>query len=422
MSDRVSRRIEQLVREEWPRLVATLVHELGDLAMAEDAAQDAAEVALRRWLDDGIPDRPGAWITTVARRRAVDRIRREKRGREKAAELAQLEERLAAPAVNLDSEADPSVPKHNNMLRDEQLALIFGCCHPALSVEAQIALTLRSVGGLTTSEIARGFMIPESTMAQRLVRAKRKIATAAIPFRIPEDQELLARVRVVHHVLYLIFNEGYLASHGDDLARADLTAEAIRLSRLLVELLHDDAETHGQLALFLFIESRRSARADQAGDLILLADQNRELWDRACIEQATAALDRALALQRPGPYQLEAAINALHAAAPSEDDTDWAQITMLYGELRRYRPTPVTSLNHAVAVAMVQGPAAGLELLNEPDLAESLGGYRYYHAARADLLRRLDDPTAVEAYERALTLTEGEPERRFLRRRIKELQ
>ncbi len=412
MTDSINQRIEQLVREEWPRLVATLVRELGDLSMAEDAAQDAAEVALRRWLDDGIPDRPGAWITTVARRRALDRIRREKRGREKVAQLAKLEERLA----------EVPQPKTSNMLRDEQLSLIFGCCHPALSVEAQIALTLRSVGGLTTPEIARGFVVAEATMAQRLVRAKRKIATAAIPFRIPDDQELLARVQVVHHVLYLIFNEGYLTSHGQDLQRNDLTAEGIRLSRLLAELLHDDAETHGQLALFLFIESRRSARSDGEGDLILLADQDRDRWDRALIDEATATLDRAMALQRPGPYQLEAAINALHAEADSEQTTDWAQIALLYGELTRHRPTAVTALNHAVAVAMAEGPEVGLARLDQSDLAESLKDYRYYHAARADLLRRLGDPAARGAYERALTLTEGEPERRFLRRRIEELQ
>ncbi|MCL4131243.1 UNVERIFIED_CONTAM: hypothetical protein GTU68_010755 [Idotea baltica] len=385
--------------------------ELGDLSLAEDAAQDAAEVALRRWLDDGIPDRPGAWITTVARRRALDRIRREKRGQEKMLQLAQLEARLA----------DTPPSKSANMLRDEQLGLIFGCCHPALSVEAQIALTLRSVGGLTTAEIARGFLVPESTMAQRLVRAKRKIATAAIPFRIPEDAELLARVRVVHHVLYLTFNEGYLTSHGDDLHRSQLTAEAIRLSRLLVELLNDDAETHGQLALFLFIESRRPARADGQGDLILLPDQDRSLWDQSLIADATATLDRALALETPGPYQLEAAVNALHAESKSEDDTDWPQIAMLYTALCRYRPTPVTLLNHAVAVALAEGPAVGLEILDEPELAASLHDYRYYHAARADLLRRLGDPEAFAAYERALVLTESEPERRFLRRRIEEL-
>ncbi len=414
MVDPVNHRIEQLVRDEWPKLVATLVGELGDLGLAEDAAQDAAEVALRRWLDDGIPDRPGAWITTVARRRAVDRIRREKLGQEKAAQLARLQARMA---INDGAEAGHGA----NMLRDEQLALIFGCCHPALSVEAQIALTLRAVGGLTTAEIARGFVVPEPTMAQRLVRAKRKIATAAIPFRIPDDAELLSRLGVVHHVLYLIFNEGYVASRGHDHVRDDLTAEAIRLSRLLATLLNDDAETHGQLALFLFIESRRPARTDAAGDIVLLADQDRSLWDRHLIAEASAALERAMALASPGPYQLEAAINGLHAEAASEVDTDWAQIVLLYRELSRRRPTPVTTLNLAVAVALAGGPAAGLELLDAPDLAAELAEYRYYHSARADLLRRLDDPAAGDAYRRALQLTDSEPERRFLAQRLDQL-
>lgn len=393
-------------------MVATLVGELGDLSLAEDAAQDAAEVALKRWLDEGIPDRPGAWITTVARRRAVDRIRREKMGKEKATKLARLEARL---------DDGPPV-KGANSLRDDQLSLIFGCCHPALSVEAQIALTLRSVGGLTTAEIARGFVVPESTMAQRLVRAKRKIASAAIPFRIPEDAELLSRIGVVHHVLYLIFNEGYSASHGAELFRADLTAEAIRLARLLADLLNDDAETHAQLALFLLIEARRDARTDSSGDLVLLADQNRTKWDRGLIDEGTASLDRAMAFGTPGPYQIEAAINALHGEAESEDGTDWMQIAMLYGSLRRFRPTPVTTLNLAVATALASGPQVGLDMLDDPELASELDNYRYFHSTRADLLRRLGDPAAVESYRRALALTENEPERRFLQKKLKELQ
>ncbi len=413
MTDPVNRRIEELVRDEWPRLVATLVGELGDLSLAEDAAQDAAEVALKRWLDEGIPDRPGAWITTVARRRAVDRIRREKLGKEKVAKLARLEARLA----------DGPPIKGANSLRDDQLSLIFGCCHPALSVEAQIALTLRSVGGLTTAEIARGFVVPEPTMAQRLVRAKRKIATAAIPFRIPDDSELLSRLGVVHHVLYLIFNEGYSASHGEDLMRSDLTGEAIRLARLLAELVNDDAETQGQLAMFLLIEARRPARTDQAGDLVLLTDQDRSRWDRALIEEGVAALDRAMTLGTAGPYQVEAAINALHAEAESEETTDWVQIAMLYGSLRRFKPTPITTLNLAVATALACDPQVGLDMLDDEELAGELDGYRYFHSTRADLLRRLDDRSAaVAAYRRALELTENEPERRFLHRRIEEQQ
>ena len=418
MSDRVNRQIEQLVRDEWPRLVATLVGELGDLALAEDAAQDAAEAALSSWLDDGIPDRPGAWITTVARRRAVDRIRRERTGKAKAEKLARLEARVGFddPAGAADD------ARTETMLRDEQLGLIFGCCHPALSIEAQVALTLRSVGGLTTTEIARAFLVPEATMAQRIVRAKRKIATAAIPFRIPEDAELLSRLGVVHQVLYLIFNEGYAASSGDNLIRQELATEAIRLSRLLASLLNDDAETHGQLALFLLIESRRNARVDKHRDLVLLGDQDRSLWDRGLIADGLAILDQALALGRPGAYQIEAAISALHAEAPTEQDTDWSQIVVLYRELQRHRPTPVTTLNLAVAVSFADCPAAALSMLDEPELASRLDNYLYYHSTRADLLRRLGDPAAAAVYRRALTLTGNEAERRFLSRRLVEVE
>lgn len=408
--------IDRLVRDEWPKLVAVLVRELGDLSLAEDAAQDAAEVALQRWHEDGIPDRPGAWITTVARRRAVDRIRRDAVGRRKAEDLARLEARLAFAS----SSDEPGATESGGVeLRDEQLALIFGCCHPALSVEAQVALTLRSIGGLTTAEIARGFVVPEPTMAQRLVRAKRKIATAAIPFRVPEDSELLGRVEVVHRVLYLIFNEGYSTSTGDDLQRFDLTAEAIRLSRLLAELLHDDAETLGQLALFLFIDARRAARSTSEGDLVLLGEQDRTLWDGRLIAEAGQLLARAMALGSPGPFQIEAAINALHAEAASESETDWAQIAALYGALRRHRPTSVVTLNQAVATALACGPELGLDMLDEPSLASELDRYHYYHSARADLLRRSGDTgRAITAYRRAIELVGNEPERRFLQSRI----
>jgi RNA polymerase sigma-70 factor (ECF subfamily) len=429
--DGVNRQIEELVRQEWPRLVATLVGQLGDLTLAEDAAQDAAEAALRSWLDDGVPDRPGAWITTVARRRAVDRIRREKRGREKIDLLTRMADR--APADGDDPEAavlarpGASVGRRGSSLvdepalRDDQLGLIFGCCHPALSVEAQIALTLRSVGGLTTAEIGRGFLVPEATMAQRLVRAKRKIAAAAIPFRIPDDAELLSRLGAVHHVLYLVFTEGHASARGPDHLRPDLTAEAIRLSRLLASLLNDDAETVGQLALFLFIEARREARLDERGDVVLLDDQDRTRWDGELIAEADRALQRALALGRPGPYQVEAAINALHAEAPTAAETDWPQIEALYRELVRHRPTPVTTLNLAVAAALARGPEVGLELLDEPALADRLDTYPYYHAARADLLRRLGRSEAAVAYRRAIEVTANEAEQRFLRRRLAEL-
>ncbi|MEM9654144.1 MAG: DUF6596 domain-containing protein, partial [Actinomycetota bacterium] len=346
------------------------------------------------------------------------RIRRERTGKEKAETLARLEARAAAedPAGVVDDHRPAGV------LRDEQLGLVFGCCHPALSVEAQLALTLRSVGGLTTGEIARAFLVPEATMAQRLVRAKRKIANAAIPFRIPEDAELLSRLGVVHQVFYLIFNEGYAASSGDELIRRDLTGEAIRLARLLASLVNDDPETHGQLALFLLIESRREARVDASGDLVLLGDQNRSLWDRGLIAEGVEALDRALAFGNPGPYQIEAAINAVHAEAAEESETDWVQIVALYRELRRHRPTPITTLNLAVAVSYADSPSAALGMLDEPELASRLDDYLYYHSTRADLLRRLGHPAAAEVYRRARTLTENEAEQRFLDGRLAELQ
>lgn len=406
--------VARLVRDEWPKLVATLMRDLGDLQAAEDAAQEAAEIALTRWLDDGIPDRPGAWITTVARRRAVDRIRRERRGREKMETLARLE-RLDL----VDAEAPMLSDKQ---LRDSQLGLFFGCCHPALSVEAQMALTLRSVAGLTTTEIAQAFLVPEPTMAQRLVRAKRKIATATIPFRIPDDHELLQRLTIVHRVLYLLFNEGYDASAGDDLLRADLTDEAIRLTRMLAGLVADDAETHGLLALMLHIDARRHARTAVDGSVVLLPDQDRSLWSQDLIAEGVAVLDHALRLERPGPTQVEAAIHALHNEASTPGETDWPQIVLLYAELHRLRPTPIVRLNHVVAIAMASGPDVGLGLLDEPDLSNDLDGYQYYHAARADLLRRLDrfDEAAI-SYERALELTTNEPERRFLNGRLSEI-
>lgn len=410
--------VADLVRDEWPKLVATLMRDLGDLQAAEDAAQEAAEIALTRWLDDGIPDRPGAWITTVARRRALDRIRRERRGREKMETLARLE--------RLDETGDTAMASpmlSDKQLRDSQLGLFFGCCHPALSVEAQMALTLRSVAGLTTAEIAQAFLVPEPTMAQRLVRAKRKIAAASIPFRIPDDVELLPRLAIVQRVLYLLFNEGYDASGGSDLLRVDLTDEALRLTRLLAALVVDDAETYGLLALMLNIDARRAARTDDDGSIVLLPDQDRSLWSQERIAEAAVALDHALRLEQPGPTQVEAAIHALHNDAASADDTDWSQIVLLYRELIRHRPTSVVSLNHAVAVAMADGPAAGLTLLDEQELAASLVGYHYYHAARADLLRRLGrNDDAAASYEQALELTSNEAEQRFLAGRLAELR
>ena len=386
--------------------MATLYRDLGDLGAAEDAAQEAAALALTKWLDDGIPDRPGAWITTVARRKAVDRIRRERTGRDKTELLGRLEEPLAdaAPAT------------------DDQLGLFFGCCHPALSVEAQIALTLRSLGGLTTAEIARGFLVSEPTMAQRIVRAKRKIASAAIPFRIPDESEMIDRLGVIHHVLYLVFNEGAYPTSGSLTARVDLAEEAIRLAGLLAELMNDDAESLALHSLFLMIHARRAARLAGADEPVLLPDQNRMLWSRELIDEGQAQLDRALRLDRPGPYQVEAAIQALHNEAPTADATDWVQIAALYRRLADWRPTPVVALNHAVAVAEADEPAAGLALLDDPSISAPLAGYAHFHAARADLLRRLDrTEEAAAEYRLALDTIEHEADRRFLQRRLDEV-
>ncbi|MEZ5167741.1 MAG: DUF6596 domain-containing protein [Acidimicrobiales bacterium] len=398
------------MRAEWPRLMATLARDLGDLAAAEDAAQDAAAIALERWIDDGIPDRPGAWITTVARRRALDRIRRERTGRAKSELLARLEEPFT----------DAVAPS-----RDDQLGLFFGCCHPALGVEAQIALTLRCVGGLTTAEIARAFLVPEATVAQRVVRAKRKIAAATIPFRVPTGPEMLERVRVVHHVLYLVFNEGTYPTTGVEVTRLDLADEAVRLAGLLADLLVDDAESIGLHALFLFVHARRAARTGPAGrpeEPVLLREQDRNLWSRPMIAAAQAALDRAMRLGRPGPYQIEAAIQALHAEAAHIDATDWAQIHLLYRRLLTLRPTPIVELNAAVALGEVEGPVAALLRLDRADLTDGLADYAHFHAARAEFLSRagrLDE--AIAALERALALPLHEPDRRLLARRLAEL-
>lgn len=386
--------------------MATLYRDLGDLGAAEDAAQEAAALALTKWLDDGIPDRPGAWITTVARRKAVDRIRRERTGRDKTELLGRLEEPLA--------DATPAA--------DDQLGLFFGCCHPALSVEAQIALTLRSLGGLTTAEIARGFLVSEATMAQRIVRAKRKIASAAIPFRIPDESEMIGRLGVIHHVLYLVFNEGAYPTSGSLTSRVDLAEEAIRLAGLLAELMNDDAESLALHSLFLMIHARRDARLAGSDEPVLLPDQNRRLWSRHLIDEGQAQLDRALRLDRPGPYQVEAAIQALHNEAATADATDWVQIAALYRRLGDWRPTPVVALNHAVAVAEADEPAAGLALLDDASISAPLADYAHFHSARADLLRRLDrNEEAAAEYRLALATIEHEADRRFLQRRLDEV-
>ena len=389
--------------------MATLIRVLGDFDLAEEAVQEAFVVALERWPRDGIPDNPGAWITTTARNRAIDRLRRERRLAEKTETLR----RLAA----LEALGDPV---NESAIQDDRLRLIFTCCHPALAVDAQVALTLRTLGGLTTPEIARAFLVPEPTMAQRLVRAKRKIRDAHIPYRVPPDHLLPERLQAVLAVLYLVFNEGYSTTAGDALIRRELCAEAIRLGRVLVLLMPDEPEALGLLALMLLQDSRRDTRVSAGGELVLLEDQDRGRWDREEIDEGAGIVERAVRGGRPGPYQVQAAIAALHATAERPQDTDWGQIALLYGRLAELQPTPVVELNRAVAVAMAEGPERGFRLL-EP-LARPLDRYHLFHSARADLLRRLGrNAESADAYRRALGFASNDVERRFLERRLAEV-
>ncbi|WP_214322582.1 RNA polymerase sigma factor [Nonomuraea sediminis] len=412
MSGEVERAVAEAFHQGWGQIVATLIGATGDWDLAEECAQEAFARALENWRREGVPDRPVAWLTTTARNRAVDRLRRRSVGAAKLRDLAVMTRgETGEQAPDADASGVP----------DDRLRLIFTCCHPALPLEARVALTLRTLAGLTTPEIARAFLVPEPAMAQRLVRAKRKIRNAGIPYRVPPAHLLPERTTAVLGVLYLLFNEGYSATSGADLVRRALTAEAVRLARLLATLMPGESEVTGLLALMLLHDARRAARLDDAGDLVPLEEQDRTRWDRGEIAEGVALLETALRRRRPGPYQIQAAIVACHASAASAADTDWEQIAALYGKLADLTPSPVVELNRAVAVAMAHGPEAGLELVESLEASGALPGYHLLPATRADLLRRLHrTDEAAAAYRQALELATTTSERRFLTRRLSE--
>ncbi|HEY2064772.1 MAG TPA: RNA polymerase sigma factor [Gemmatimonadaceae bacterium] len=412
MPDAVSIRdvVDEVYRSESRRVLATLIRLFGDFDVAEEALHDAFTAAMESWGTNGVPANPRAWLVSAGRFKAIDHLRRR----------AAFDDRSAAIARELADSTDVADPLDHD-IADDRLRLIFTCCHPALALEAQVALTLRTVGGLTTEEIARAFLVPASTLAQRIVRAKNKIREARIPYEVPEQRDLPERLDAVLAVLYLIFNEGYAASFGDALTRADLCVESIRLTRTVVELL-DEPEAEGLLALMLLHDSRRDARLSNDGEIVLLDDQDRALWNRASIREGLELTERALRSRRFGPYTLQAAIGAVHAEAARAEETDWRQIVGLYDVLLRVQPSSVVELNRAAAVAMCEGALAGLALIDELITRDELASYQPAHAARADLLRRLGRADeAIAAYTTALSLATQEPQRRFLTRRIREL-